>query len=101
MEPEAQVVYSSLKPCAGINLLLKKHNGDVIAVLKDLFAPPCDIQEAQKIEKAFSKCLGLSERQFMRAFRRIHRAKKITLEELAAIAPSSSPETPLKQDPKT
>ena len=61
-----EVVYSTDDPCAAARWALKKHGGDVDAVIRDL-APPgnCSYTEARKVSEAYARCLGLTPAEFM------------------------------------
>jgi hypothetical protein len=69
-----KLVYSTElmdSPCAGIEFLLKKHGGDKDAVIASLVQPPCHVSMIAQLGIAFGACLGMTEKEFILAARRI------------------------------
>lgn len=66
--------------CDGVNELIEKCDGDRCVALGRLIGGPCSLILAKQLSKTFSHCFGLTEIEFMRAYRKRARLGQGTFE---------------------
>jgi hypothetical protein len=66
--------------CARVNELILKYDGDRAIALAQLMGGSCSLTTARQLSIAFGHCFGLTEIEFMRAYRKRARLGQCTFE---------------------